>query len=163
MVKIRVPYFSQKKGYTCGPASLEMVLKFFGVSVVQDRLEKVEKTKKDGTSHGGLIDAARKYGFYCFVDKNSSISMIKHFVGVGLPVIVNYIEPSDDEGHYSVVVGYNEKKVIMNDPWNGKNFEMSWSDFESRWHGQKPKSPKWLMVLSKKEFDLGRQYSPTKK
>lgn len=162
---IKFPYVKQRKLNTCGPAVTEMMLKFFGVKLTQEKLEKLERTTKDGTGHKGLIRVARKHGLYCFVQENSNLYLLKHFISLGLPVVVNYIEPSSNDGHYSVVVGFDAKNLIMNDPWNGKNFRIKYSDFQERWFdihkGNKYKN--WLLVLSKRKFSIGRQYSPLEK
>jgi ABC-type bacteriocin/lantibiotic exporter with double-glycine peptidase domain len=159
---IEVPYYHQKKEYTCGPAVLKMVFDFFDVHLKEEKLKKEMRTsKKRGTKHERLIKTALREGFYCYVHDNSSISQIKHFVEVGFPVIVHYIEPSSNDGHYSVVVGYKRNKLIMNDPWNGENYKIKLKEFEKRWHSQEnSKQKRWIIVLSKNKFNLGRQYSP---
>ena len=107
-----------------------MVFDFFDVHLKEKELKKELKTnKKRGTNHEHLIKKALKEGFYCYVHDNSSISQIKHFIEIGLPVIVHYIEPSSNDGHYSVVVGCKRNKLIMNDPWNGKNYKIKLKTF----------------------------------
>jgi len=70
--KIKVPYFKQKKNHTCGPASIKMIFKFFGLHAKEAELAKAMKTKKDGTEHWQLIGIARKKGFYCYIHKPGS-------------------------------------------------------------------------------------------
>ena len=132
-MKINVPYNKQKTEYTCGPSSLKMLFKFFGENISENRISKQTKTKQSGTSHKNLINTARKHNFYCYVHENSSIHQIKHFIDKNLPVIVNYIEPFDNEGHYSVIIGYDKTKIILNDPWDGKNFKLPFVEFKGRW------------------------------
>jgi ABC-type bacteriocin/lantibiotic exporter with double-glycine peptidase domain len=155
--KIEVPYFKQKKNHTCGPASIKMVFRFFGLHAREAELARVMKTKKEGTEHSGLIMIARKNGFYCYVHENASLNQVKHFIDLGLPVIVNYLEPDSEEGHYAVVVGYGLRRIVLNDPWNGKEFKIFLKDFEIRWNERK----RWMFVLSKKEFNVGKQYKPS--
>jgi len=159
---IQVPYFKQKKSYTCGPASLKMVLKFFGKNLNEDTIARKLKTSKQGTSHREIIDFARQNGFYCYVHENSTIHELRHFINLGLPVIVNYIEPKDNEGHYAVVVGFKKNGLILNDPWNGANFILKEKDFKDRWHDRHKnyRCSGWLLVISKKRFDMGREYNP---
>lgn len=156
---IKIPFFHQETGYTCGPASMKMVFDFFGLKISEKELKKKLKSNKEvGTNHEYLIKTAVKNGFYCYVHKNATINQIKDFLDEGLPVIVHYMEPSSDEEHYSVIVEIKGRKIIMNDPWNGKRFKLSEKDFTGRWHGKSRRG--WLMVLSKKNFDLGKQYNP---
>ncbi|PIZ83865.1 hypothetical protein COX97_00270 [Candidatus Pacearchaeota archaeon CG_4_10_14_0_2_um_filter_05_32_18] len=160
---ISLKYFKQDKDYTCGPACLEMVFSYFGKKISKANLVKLAKTKKSGTNHINMIKVARKDGFYCYVHNNSSINQIKHFIDADLPVIVNYIEPKSDDGHYAVVVGYKGNKIILDDPWNGKNFKITIKEFKKRWYDyhKKHKYSKWILVLSKKRFNLGKQYAPS--
>ena len=156
------PFFRQKKEYTCGPASLEMVMRFFGKNFTEENLAKLAHTKKDGTLHAGIIQAARKAGFYCYVHRNSSINHIQHFIDKGDPVIVNYIDPNSGEGHYGVIIGYSSKNLVMNDSSNGQEFSIHKSKFEDLWHGgnNKKTNQRWILVLSKNPFFMGKQYYP---
>jgi len=156
---ISLHYFHQRKSYTCGPASLKMVFDFFGLKTSEEKLKKYLKSNKEkGTKHKALINAVIRNGFYCYVHNHSSLSQIKGFIEKDLPVIIHYIEPDSNEEHYSVVVGVHGRKIIMNDPWMGKRFKLKEKEFERRWHGEKNYG--WLMVLSRKKFDLGKQYNP---
>jgi len=159
---INLKFFKQKEEYTCGPAALRMVFDFFDKKFSEERLKKdLKPNKKIGTKHQALIKEARKKGFYCFVHDNSSMSNLKYFIEKGFPVIVHYIEPSDNLGHYAVVVGFNKKKIILNDPYNGKNFKIKIKEFEKRWRPEEKISQKrWMMIISKNRFNLGRQYAP---
>ena len=162
-IKIKVPFYKQEADYTCGPASLQMVLSFLGIHKSEYELIKQARTsKKGGTRHKWMIDVARKEGFYCYVNNNSTLEEIRHFINLELPVIINYIEPTNNEGHYAVVIGFEGGEIIMNDPWNGVGFRMMVDDFLPRWHGESPsiKNKRWMMVISKDDFGLGRQYLP---
>lgn len=160
---LKIPFFNQKEDNTCGPASLEMVFSFFGRDLSESKLKKLAKTTKDnGTSHFGIIQAVRKSNFYCYVHKNSDLHQIKSFISQGFPVIIRYIEPSENEDHYSIVVGFNKNHLFLNDPWNGKRYKISNHKFISRWRDDdyNPLNDRWMMVISKRPFSLGRQYFP---
>ena len=150
-MKLKIPYHRQKKNYTCGPAVLQMVFEYFKTYVPQKKLAKAAGTnKKSGTGHKAMIDLARSHGFFCYVNENSTINEIKHFIELGFPVIVNYIEPSQNEGHWAVVSGFNGREIILNDPWNGKNFHLSQRWFKNHWHNKSGNRKKSLLVLFKK-------------
>lgn len=160
--KLKIPFYRQSNEFTCGPASLQMIFSFLGKFKKQDNLTRVLHTTKTGTCHSSLIEEARGEDFFCYVNNNSTIHEIRHFINLGLPVVVNYNEPSTNDGHYAVVVGYDRNKIILNDPWNGKNFKMHENEFILRWHDclNKHTCKKWIMVVSKKDFHLGKQYFP---
>jgi len=160
-MKLDVPFHRQKTDYTCGPAALQMVFGYFKDFISQEELAQKAKTdKENGTTNQHMIETVRKNGFFCYVNDNSTLNEIKHFIELGLPVIVNYIEPSDNEGHFAVVSGCTRRNLILNDPWNGKGFVLKQSDFMERWRNQSGTHPQWIMVVSGEDFHLGKQYGP---
>ncbi|MEK6893462.1 MAG: peptidase C39 family protein [Nanoarchaeota archaeon] len=77
----KVPYYHQHTEYSCGPASLSMVLEFFGVEEREEKLRKLEHTtRKDGTKHRYMILCARKEGFYCYVHQHASLEVLRYFL-----------------------------------------------------------------------------------
>lgn len=166
----RLPYFPQSSDFMCGPASLQMVMAFLGKNKSQDYILKTtgstkDKLKKSGMNNGDLIKAARVAGFYVYVNEDSILPEIKYFIDLKLPVLVNYREPSENDGHFAVVAGYDSigKKLFLYDPWNGKNFPISERSLLSRWHGSYQGHKKWLMVLATEPFNMGKQFLPIKK
>jgi ABC-type bacteriocin/lantibiotic exporter with double-glycine peptidase domain len=167
VMKLDVPYRSQINGYMCGPATLQMVLAFFGREESQRKLRKLmmaspAELKSRGTANHKMVKAMQKAGFYVYVNDDSIFAELKYFLSLKYPVIVNYIEPSENEGHFAVVVGWNQfkKEVVMNDPWNGRNFTLSETQFTRRWKSKYDGHHRWLMVADKKAFPLGRQFYP---
>lgn len=154
-MRLALPFRKQHTDYSCGPASLEMALAFLGDKKDEPALIKETHADEiDGTKHKWMIETALREGFYCYAQSHSSINEIKHFLSRALPVIVDYTEPSGNIGHYALVVGYGRGKIILNDPWNGKNFPLSEKDFIDRWHDDLTKSQGWLMVISKEDLHL---------
>lgn len=165
-MKLKIPFYKQDTDHTCGPATLQMVLSFLGDFKSEKFLSKEAHANHDiGTKHDAMIETARKEGFYCYVNKDSSVDEIKNFLSEGLPVIIHFAEPQAEEEHYAVVVGLEKSDVILNDPWNGKNFKMAKKEFLSRWHGEQGNHQynKWILVISDKDFKMGKQYSPITK
>lgn len=166
----KLPYFRQKTNFMCGPASLQMMMSFLGEHKTQDEIVKKagtskKKLKEAGMNNGDLIKAGRLAGFYVYANEDALLAEIKYFIDLKMPVLVNYREPSENDGHFAVVAGYDwpEKKLILNDPWNGKNFIISEKSFLNRWHGSYQGHTRWLMVLSNKPFSLGKQFMPLTK
>ena len=159
---IRVPYHEQINAYTCGPASLQMVFEYFQKLESQHALaHKAQSSPEWGTDNSAMIRVATDAGFYVYVNNGSTLHEIKHFVEQGLPVIVNFIEPSDNEAHFAVVVGFNRKSLLLNDPSNGRKIRMSRKEFLDRWYSMHKIHKKWIMVLSLKDLHFGKQYAPT--
>lgn len=164
-MKLKIPFAWQKTMYTCGPASLHMAFSLLGWEKKSERSLSLEAgtNKENGTTHQGMIDTALIQNFYCYVNAGSTIEEIRYFIKCGLPVIVDYTEPSSDVGHYAIVSGYQDGHIILNDPWHGKGFTLTEAKFTSRWHDNhegRRTCTHWLMALSKEPFNLGRQYAP---
>lgn len=161
-MKLQIPYHRQREIYTCGAATLQMVSSYFKKWHSQAELERLTGALPErGTANSEMIRAATDAGFHCYVNSNSSLYEIKHFMQKGLPAIVNYIEPTDEEGHFAVVVGFNRRSIILHDPWNGQNFRLKQAEFVRRWHAEIDDDKRWLMVIAPRNFRLGKQYAPT--
>jgi ABC-type bacteriocin/lantibiotic exporter with double-glycine peptidase domain len=113
MLKLK-PY--RQKPCFCGPASLKMVLEYYGVDKTEDELGRMAKTTiEDGTRGRRILNAARKLGFHGFVRDHCGIDDLRRWVvDKKVPVIVNWF--STDEGHYSVCVEVTDKMVYLMDP-----------------------------------------------
>lgn len=162
-MRINIPFYKQDTAYTCGPAALQMAFSLLGKFKSEKALAQEAGTNKNGTTHQGMIDTALGEKFYCYVNEGSSLEEVKYFIHCGLPVIVDYTEPSGEEGHYAVVSGYQDGRIILNDPWNGKDFKLAEKEFITRWHDCHPHNhvcKRWMLVLARKPFDLGKQYIP---
>ncbi len=145
---IKIKPFRQTPGL-CGPASLKMVLDYYGVSVSEAELAKAAgATKGKGVSKKGLKKAAEHFGFKLFLKKNSSLQDLKYFIKKKIPVIIDWF--FEDDGHYSVVVDINKKKVVIMDPslkkgireFSTEKFLRVWFDFS----GDYIKKPKNLVL-----------------
>ncbi len=160
-VLLPVPFFKQDRSFTCGPTAVQMACAFWGARLSESKLVKLAHSSPFGTSHGGLLQSVLDAGLYCYLNADTSIEEIKYLLRSGWPVIVNYTEPSTNDGHYAVAVGFSERSIILNDPWNGPNFKLPWPEFERRWydHGLH-RSSHWLLAVADQPFTLGRTYAP---
>ncbi len=150
---IKLKPFRETPGL-CGPASLKMVLDYYGVSVSEQELARLSGSSKEkGTSVSGLVKAAKHFGFKAFLKKNSSLKDLEYFVNKKIPVIVDWF--NEDDGHYSVVVDIDKKDVVLMDPalrkiliyirrkvFSRETFFRIWFDFP----GDHIKSPKDLVL-----------------
>ncbi len=111
---IKLKPFRETPGF-CGPASLKMVLDYYGISVSEAELGKLSgTTQKMGTSIEGLIKAAKHFGFQAFLKTKSSLDDLRYFVKREIPVIVDWF--NEDDGHYSVVVDIDRNNIVLMDP-----------------------------------------------
>lgn len=148
---MRVPYHKQINRYFCAPACLQMAFDFFGIQLSQETLAEKLKTKATtGTTCTAVTRVVKKYGFKYFDKFPSSLSDIKKALASRHIVIVDYIEPSENVGHFAVVTGYTRHKLCLNDPWNGKGFTIHEDDFYKRWHNEKGTKHRWMLVIVSK-------------
>lgn len=125
---VEVKHFLQSAGL-CGPASLKILLSYFGKEFTEAELAKLAQATQDlGAEHEGMIEAAKEIGGYVFVKENGTIDELKYFVQKEkLPVIIGWFDKDGD--HYSVVVNITEKNVIICDP--AANEPERWLDIET--------------------------------
>lgn len=160
---LEVPYFKQDAAYSCAAASVQMLLRFFKIVTSEEALiKKLNITKDHGFDlHSLVIDEVNAQGLYCYVNKGSTLDeLLFYLTKHSLPVLVNYIEPENNEGHFAVVVGNQDGHLILNDPWHGPGFSMTHDAFEKRWCDGRGLYPNWMLVASQEAFELGRQYRP---
>lgn len=144
---IKLKPFQQSAGL-CGPASLKIVLDYYGVAASEAEIAKIALSGKEkGTGKEGLIKAARHFGFKVVAKENSSLTDLKYYIHKKIPVIVDWF--LEDDGHYSVAADINNKKITLMDPAIGRTrllpldkFYRIWFDFPGRYM----KSPKDLIL-----------------
>ncbi|MBI4276487.1 C39 family peptidase [Candidatus Uhrbacteria bacterium] len=135
MLKIRP--FIQQRDTTCGPASLKIILHYYGIRVPESVLTRQCRTRSDyGTPHSSMIRVMRRYGFRVIVKKNTcGLGDIRSYVARGYPVIVNWYSnrypPSG--GHYSIVIGVEGRMIVLLDPSDGKRVRIPWHEFRQLW------------------------------
>jgi len=144
---IKLKPFRQTPGL-CGPASLKMVLDYYGVSVSEAEITKIAgASRKKGVSVKSLMKVAKHFGFKTFFKKNSSLKDLEYFVNKKIPVIVDWF--FEDEGHYSVVVDIDKKNIWLMDPTLAGRRKMSLGKFLRIWFdfpGKFLKTPKDLIL-----------------
>lgn len=156
---LKVPYYKQDTKYSCGAAALQMVFAFFGKHQSEEALtERLGTNKENGTEHSQIIKVITEEGLFAYANNDSSLEEIQEFLDLKTPVIVNFIEPGEDSGHYAVVVKIVEDDIILNDPWHGAEFRMKKEEFLNRWHSENGNHKRWLVAVSRENFNLGKQY-----
>lgn len=148
---------SQKNLYYCGPAVLEILFSYWGVSTDQDDFVRAanvaHKIKTHGMTLAEMATATRmvdpEYEFW--LKRDSSLSELSNLVNKrSMPVGVEWQgifddeewdeeDDDDDPGHYSVVTGIStsENYIFLSDPYKnytgGRDRRLSILEFERRW------------------------------
>jgi len=76
-------YHRQRTGYTCGPSSLKMALSSYRIFATEQEIARVAGTTTRGTTHDGMLRAARYWGLRAW---------FKAFSKVGWKTIYNHIK-----------------------------------------------------------------------
>lgn len=126
----------------CGPASLKMVLAYYGLERSEEKLAKLCGTDPDlGTSAEGIKQAAESLGFTVEIKNNSTFEDIQAWLDKKVPVIVNwftrgrtdYSSSEVSDGHLSVVVGLDDEYIYLQDSEIGKLRQIARDDFIKVW------------------------------
>jgi|SRR5680860_46251 len=126
----------------CGPASLKIVLMYYGIDASERDLANISGSTSDmGVDDAGLARAAKHFGFKVKIKNNSNFKDIEKWLDKGVPVIVDWFtrgrkDYSDSEvadGHYSVVSGLDDKYIYLQDPEIEKIRKIKKNDFMKVW------------------------------
>ncbi|MCX6718408.1 MAG: cysteine peptidase family C39 domain-containing protein [Candidatus Staskawiczbacteria bacterium] len=141
----------------CGPASLKIVLEYYGINKSEDELAELCRFKKGlGVDDKGIKSAAEKLGLKVKIENNSNFKDIEKWLKKEVPVIVNwftkgrtdYGDSSVADGHYSVVMGLDDEFIHLQDPELGAMRKIGRDDFMRVWFDFKGKflKPNELIV-----------------
>ena len=147
---MKIKIFKQSNPSTCGPASLRMVLDYYGIKKIEKELARLaHTTRHHGTEAKDLVKAAKALGLDGFVKNFCEIKDIKKYLDKNIPVIVTWF--SGWTGHYSVAFDIKNNNIFFKDPETAESVKMSLHIFKKLWFGVKGEiySPK-----TKSERDL---------
>jgi len=142
---IRVPLIRQQNNYSCGIACLQSILYYYGTEIDYKELSKRAKTTEvDGTDHRNIINVVKDIGLEVELQKGMLLSDLLSFVDKNTPVIAAIqawpnkpvsLSESWENGHWVIVIGYDEDNVYMMDPAMLGNYTyIPIEEFNSRWH-----------------------------
>lgn len=126
----------------CGPASLKIVLDFFGDQKTESELAILCNWNKDyGVDDINIKKAVETLGYQVEIINDSNFKEIEKWLDKKVPVIVNwftrgrYDYPESDvaDGHYSVVEGLDDDYIYLQDPEIGGIRKLKKEDFEKVW------------------------------
>jgi len=130
--QLPIELFKQSEGF-CGPTSLRMVLAYYGTEKTEDELVNLmSATREYGCDPTDIVSAATRLGFDAQYKDRSSIEEVTSFIDQKNPVIVQWFSP-EENGHYSVISGYEDDNLVMVDPLTGSIRKITSQDFLNRW------------------------------
>ena len=149
----------------CFSSSMAMIAMFYGKVKNDDEYNSIRQKYGDSTDASAQLAALRSLGLTPTFVTNASIQTLKNEIDNGRPVGVGWLHhgsvaaPSGG-GHWSVVVGYDDNGVIMNDPngeanlagggytqnTNGDHLNYSLKNWKPRWTVS-GENDGWCMVV----------------
>ena len=69
-----------------------------------------------------MIKVCTAHGLHAYVNEKHNLQKIEHFLEQKILVVVHYIEPEGNIGHYAIVTKISKTTITLNDPWFGKKF-----------------------------------------
>lgn len=153
----------------CGPATLSMMLSWFGKDVSQKELGDAMRPYQIPSGDNDdktiftyeFVDWAKKYGLESIGRVNGDIELLKTFTANGIPVVVKtWLHVGEDIGHFRIVRGFDERDaglpagrqvIIQDDSYEGPNKKISYYDFLSMWQ---PFNYAYIIVYTPAQKDL---------
>lgn len=126
----KIIYMQSKDGF-CGPASLRMILEYYGLEKSERELGKLTNCSVKGTTTNDLVNAAKFLGFDAHYSDNNTWENLYNEVRKNGPVIVNWF--SQISGHYSPVYDVYKNEIVLADPEYGFIREMKKNEFLPLW------------------------------
>ncbi len=146
----KFPFYFQENDIWCGPAVCQMALAKFGIKRSQKSLAKSLRTSKPwGTQNRAVAAELRRAGLCCESRTNTGFNEIKSWLKKNAVIIVNYLEPDDNEGHFAILKDFNKTHVFLTDPWHGPNFKLDKKEFVARWWNKKRTLKRWALAVFK--------------
>lgn len=169
---LNVPWFDQLamndgQGWRdCFSASSAMLAAYWGKEANEDDYNTLRQSYGDSTSAEAQLATLRHLGLQAEFRTDGSLQTLKKEIDAGRPVAVGWLHhgpPSAPSGggHWTVVIGYDDSGVIMNDPYgscdlvnggypenhNGSHQHYSYANWEPRWRPQG--SGGWYLVAQR--------------
>lgn len=153
----------------CGPATLSMILSWYGQSVNQkdlgDKMRPYQNSQGDNDDKTiftyEFVEWAKKYGLEATGRVNGDIQLLKTFTSNGIPVVVKtWLHVNEDIGHFRIIRGFDERDaglpagrqvIIQDDSFEGPNKKISYYDFLSMWQ---PFNYAYIVVYTQDKSDL---------
>jgi len=127
-----VPYLAQKGNY-CGPASVSMLIGFWGLKMTQDQVAAQIYTGVAGTPPQVIEEFANQHGFRA-VTFEGSVETWKRLLDAGVPILWLKMLYRGG-GHYVVVTGYDDTldEFIVHNPHEATERMVSYLGIDDDW------------------------------
>lgn len=136
------PFQETLNASMCGPASLKIVLGYYGLEKSEKELAEMCTVDSNlGVDDATIKSVVEDLGFKVEIKNESDFEDIEQWLKRGVPVIVDwftrgrtdYTDSDVSDGHYSVVCGLDDDNIYLQDPEIGGVRKLKKEDFMSVW------------------------------
>ena len=132
-----------------------MIFEYFGNTQTQEELSVRLSAGPDvWVSNEELEVVAQEAGFETRGMAGATFEDLRRFLDAEIPVIINYIDPDNSEGHFAVVIGYTDDSILLNVPWYGKDFLLPITYLADHWRSFEGNRSQWLLAISNKSITV---------
>jgi predicted double-glycine peptidase len=143
---LAVPVVEQQTDYSCGPATLMAILRYWQrpVASEQELYPALHTTVKDGTEPFMIEAVARAHGLHAEYRIGATVDDLRAALAAGTTVIVDLQAWRDtphpwrndwDDGHYIVLVAIDGDRLYAMDPSADDGYSwLTLGELEERWH-----------------------------
>jgi ABC-type bacteriocin/lantibiotic exporter with double-glycine peptidase domain len=168
--QLNVPYAQQETPYFCGPATLSLVAKYFGIERSQSELAALAGTNDVvGTTCASMLWTGRFLGLWAFESWHATTDDLRAIIDAGVPPII-YVYEDDvpdyghgilDHMHFYVVTGYASGSFSIHDTdpaldGGSVHGTISDRDLHARWRSEAGTDGRWMLGLSNNK--VGRSW-----
>jgi uncharacterized protein len=151
---LNFPNIRQSTNYTCGVSVTQAILLYYGIDIREDILSKhLNPDKIKGTSINSIINYLNSKNLKTIHSNNMSIKDLINSIDNSYPIIIciqayanEYKKTINKDGHYVVVIGYDNNNIYFEDPStpDATIGYLSFKDLISRWHDIDPETNQLL-------------------
>ena len=141
---LMIPVYVHQTFNNCGPATLSMMLSYYGTNVSQKEVGEAMRPYQQPKGNNDdktifpeeMVSYAKKYGYFGLSRPNGTIYLLKKFTTNGIPVIVRtWLHTYDDIGHFRIVTGFDDKNkvIIQDDSYEAQGKKIPYEEFNKLW------------------------------
>ncbi len=151
---VAIPHHFQETEYTCGAASLRMVLEAVaGVALEENDLAQALRSNEQiGTRQRRLRQFMTDLGLNVQeFDTDTRLDTIRNCMASGRVVLILYHLQVEATDHYAVVLRIGPRRILLQDPWTGPATEMDLDAFDAAWRtkdGVAGRRSRWMLAVA---------------
>ena len=135
-MKIALKYYAQYDKYSCGCICVKMLLERLGIVKEREYLiKKLWAQPQVWIEIEDIIHYFQELHLEIIQKQNTTIEELLLYLESWYPVLVNYINPLINYGHFWIITGYSQEESVfyIADPRTGQDYGMNFNDFKKNW------------------------------